>query len=372
MILAAALLAAQVPVIQPGRLRTLLPSKAVVMAERIPGARTVTVQLWVSSAPAPETYASHGWRHLLEHLVARGDGSVDRKIESAGGYLRAETYRTATAFSIVAPKDALPIALECLRDMARFPNLTPERIAKEADILSQESLLRTSADRMGSALWEKAYREAGLDPFGTLDTIRGATVEDLRTLYHKLFVLPGMVVTVSGDIDLDAATQAAQVALVGRPPEPNRSKPPVGDARPVLYEGPGNARAVPVGSFRDPDTVAVLAAALAAASEIPNTFVTYTPSDERGLVIVGNVKDGDALRKIDSMTGDPLFGRGRALARLWLKKRMGDPTARGLLLAQARDFGPEIGEENLTIMSTARFAAALGRFRAGKALEAKP
>ncbi|CAN5471248.1 hypothetical protein BH11ARM2_BH11ARM2_14590 [soil metagenome] len=369
--LAAALLAAtvQVPVIEPIRLRTVLPSKAVVMVERIPAARAVTVQLWVSAAPAPETYATHGWRHLLEHLVARGNGSVDQKVETAGGFLRAETYRTSTVFSIVAPKGAWTTALECLHDMARFPEVTPERIAKEADILVQEGLLRTPADRMASSLWEKAYKEAGLDPFGNLDTIRGATPDDLRALYRKLFVLPGMVVTVSGDIDLDVATQAATAALAGLPPEPEVPKLPSGVAHPILYEGPGGARAVPVGSFRDPDTVAVLAAALGAASEIPGSFVTYTPSNEKGLIIVGHPSDADILNKIDGFRPDDLFGRGRSLARLWLEKKLRDPAARGLLLVQARDLRPEIGDENLTSMSTARFANALAQFRKGKALE---
>ncbi|RYG47212.1 insulinase family protein [bacterium] len=362
-------LTAQVPVIQPTRLRTVLPSRAIVFAERVPGARNITAQLWISSDPAPETYQTHGWRHLLEHLMARNDGSTDRALESGGGYLRAETYRTATVFTVVAPKDSLTLALDSLKNVSRFPEVTQERIAIEAKVLTQESRFRTPADRMSATLWEKAYQEGGLDPFGNLDTIGGATVEDLRALYRRLFVMPGMVVSVSGDIDLDMATKAAEAALTGRQPEPGEAKPPKGNARPIPYKGPGAARAVAVGSFRAPETVAVLAAALAVANDIPGAFVTYTPSDEKGLVTVGHAEEAAALEAIDRMEPDNLFGRGRTLARRWLAAKMKDPAARGLLLVQARDLRPEIGDENLTTMSTARFAGALARFKKGKALE---
>ncbi|RYG28676.1 insulinase family protein [bacterium] len=223
-------LAIQVPVIQPTRLRTVLPSRAVIFAERIPGARSVTAQLWISADPAPETYQTHGWRHLLEHLMARGDGSVDRKLEADGGFLLAETYRTATVFTAIVPKGSLDVALDALKTVSKFPELTPERIANEANVLAQESRLRSPSDRMASALWEEAYQESGLDPFGNLDTIRATTVDDLRGLYRRLFVMPGLVISVSGDIDLDLATKSAEEALSGRAPEPGETKPPKGTA----------------------------------------------------------------------------------------------------------------------------------------------
>jgi len=65
---------------QPPRLRTLLDNGAVVLVEPVPSA-TISVQLFASSKYAPETAASHGYRHLLEHLIARGDGTLDRRLE---------------------------------------------------------------------------------------------------------------------------------------------------------------------------------------------------------------------------------------------------------------------------------------------------
>src|SRR5688500_7954220 len=86
----------QVPIQQPPRLRTVLPSGAIVLVERMPAATSLSVQLFASARAVPESKQTHGWRHLLEHLVARGPkGDIDARLESQGAFMRARTLRDA-------------------------------------------------------------------------------------------------------------------------------------------------------------------------------------------------------------------------------------------------------------------------------------
>ena len=67
----ACILALQVPVDQPPRLRTVFQNGAVSIVERMPGAKTIAVQLFASSRGTEETPISNGLRHLLEQIRVR-------------------------------------------------------------------------------------------------------------------------------------------------------------------------------------------------------------------------------------------------------------------------------------------------------------
>src|SRR5690242_17678119 len=90
----AALALAQTPD-EPPRLRTVLDNDAVILVEPMPKEPTISVQLFASAKYVPETEATHGFRHLLEHLVAHGDGTIDPKLESQACFMDAETLRDA-------------------------------------------------------------------------------------------------------------------------------------------------------------------------------------------------------------------------------------------------------------------------------------
>ncbi len=132
----------------------------------------------------------------------------------------------------------------------------------------------------------------------------------------------------------------------------------------------GQAVAVPVLGWRDPETAARLAAAFALASEADHCFVVYTLSAKPGLILLG--RSAGISKIIGSAKADQLFVRGRDLARAWVKNLLDSPEGiadtRGLLMVQEVDLKPETLLENLDTMTPKLFAAAVNDFRSTSAV----
>ncbi|MGV3617196.1 MAG: hypothetical protein ACO1SV_17860 [Fimbriimonas sp.] len=371
----AAAATAQVPVGQPPRLRTVLPNGAIILVERIPGAPSLAMGLYASSRLTPETPATHGHRHLLEHLVASGQhGDLDRRLETAGGFMRARTLRDAIAFEMILPPGGLTIGIDATRDILSAQIKSADVVTRELKILQEEDAIRDPVARASELAWRRVYGDAGLDPFGSIEAMRGATPESLEKLRKAPFSASNLVLAIGGDVDLDAATKAATDALAFLPtvkanPAPRRAANPT-DATGAIE---GAYRVLPVRGYRDPATAAALAAALAVASEVSRSTVVYTPSGAPGLILVGT---SDAEVKLEKALTEAqpaaLFARGRDLARRWVRNRLQEPEGivsfRALLLTEASDLRPETMLENLDTMSYAAFASALESLRATSAL----
>lgn len=374
-LLCAAAATVQVPVGQPPRLRTLLPNGATVLVERIPGARSLAIGLYASSRSAPETPATHGYRHLLEHLVAIGkDGDLDQKLEAAGGFMRARTLRDVIAFEITLPAGGLTVGMDATRDILGAQIKSAEVVTREAKILAEEEALRDPGARASEVAWRRVYGDGGLDPFGSLETMTAANPGQLEKVRKATFVASNLVLVIGGDVDLDAATKLATEVL-GPMPVVKKAEPPRRVASPteVSDSVEGAYRAMPVRGYRDPATAAALSACLALASELDRPTILYTPSGAPGLILVGTLDGEGALAKaLDDAQPTVLFARGRDLARRWVRNRMQEPEQivafRGILMSEAVDLRPETLLENLDTMPYASFASALEGLRASSAI----
>ncbi len=370
--LIACLLATQVPVGQPPRLRTSLSNGAIVQVERMPNANSLSVQLFVASRNTPETPATNGRRHLLEHLVARGThGDLDQRLESVGAFLNAHTLRDATQFEVTLPAGQLKLGLAALQETMHMPEVTQDVIKHEAIVLGQESALREPEDKLSAAAWSAAYGDDGLDAFGNLDVIRSTTPADLVELHRRMYIGSNLVISIAGDVDLDAATKLAADILKVIPAGETRlpSSRKSATSAEVTLPGSGEARGAAVPGFLSPKSAWVLAAGLSVAATIPNCFVTYTPTSRNGLVIVGQTDGNRIGSAFDSAKANELVAHGRRLARRWVERQLQDPTAvaslRGMLLVQSLGLKPEVMLENIDAMQPYQFEEGLDAFRHG-------
>jgi predicted Zn-dependent peptidase len=371
----ACLVATQVPIEQPPRLRTILDNGAAILVEKVPGAKTLSLDFFASSRGAEESAATNGVRHLLEHLIARGPkGDIDVRLETAGGFLQAETLRDAMEFKITLPAGQLPLGMRIVAELMQMPVVTPESIQHEALIIEQEMALRENSSKLAAAAWMTSFGDKGLDVVGTLDVIRNTTPAMLEKVHREQFSGPNIAITAVGDLDLDDATKACSAVLskstktVVKPIDRG-----VGVGGTVNSSATGQAIALPVTGWRYPETAARVAAAFALASEVDNGFVIYTPSAGAGLVIVGRSTSNTGLENIVAKANaNDLFVRGRSLAKSWIQNMLQSPSgiaeARGLLLVQEFDLKPETMIENLDTMSVNRFTEALAAFRSPEAV----
>lgn len=361
------------------RLRTLLESGASCLVERVPAAREVAVSLWASSRSAPETPTTHGWRHLLEHLVAKGrDGRLDERLERQGITLVASTFRDATHIQLSCPVGKEGEAIAALSEILRPFSTTEDAIRRELGVMRHEFASVGAADRLAAAGWKATFGGKGLDPFGTLAAIEGATPEALRDLHARQFAKPNLCLVVAGNVDLDltAARLVELIALAPGTAAPTADPLPRPVAGRVEVEGVvGEARSAHVDGFQKPATLATLAAALALAADLGDCFVAYTPSLGPGVLTLGREEQVGGLgARVDGLTEADranLFRSGYDLLRRWIERFLASPPGisflRGYLQLQDPGARPETAAtlaNGLTFDEFKQGLAALGRERA--------
>jgi hypothetical protein len=347
------------------RLRTRLPNGATVLVERMPKARTLTVQLWLGVRGARDTAATAGYRHLLEHLMARQrDGEIDRKIESVGGLLRAETQPDAMVFEATVPPGRIAEAAEAVRAMLIAQPLSAEDIAREVRVIRQELALRSAGALQIDALRGQLFGPDAVGPFGDLDRMASALPAELGRLRSTLLKGPNTAVYIAGPVNLDVATDVGRRLLT---PLTAEAEPwPVARPRQSvnLQQRPA-AWAIDTPGYASPATAASLAAGLAMAAEIPDAWFFYRPAMGEGMVAIGS-DDPGAFERVRRLRPPAAYAEdGRALAKQWLRAQLDDPRRsghiRGLLAVLPGGVRPEALEENLALMTAAQFSEAWRR-----------
>jgi predicted Zn-dependent peptidase len=350
------------------RLRTQLSNRTTIHVERIPTAKFCIAQLWINCDSFPEDSTRHGYRHVLEHLQARGlDQTLDHRLETEGMFLTAETYRDAMSFTIRCRPDQVPSALNALSEVLLPVSITRDDLARESKIIREETMLRSGVSALYEAAWVKAFGDAGAHPAGNPDIVKAADPVFLTQLWQWMTSPENLAVIVAGSVQLDEATESAKQRF-----EPRRAGLPVpilrtSDVRRVAKPPVGHVVASKVGSFRDASTAAKLAVAFVLANELQDVQIQYQPSNRPGLVLIASEAPGTRIRTfLNDENPDDYFGTARRLVKNWITKQATDPLSvanlRGHLLVQSPSLRPETMIENLRTMTLDQFRQAWEAF----------
>jgi len=355
------------------RRREFLENGAITFAQFDPQRTTFSVTLAISADNVRDTDARHGLRHVWEHFVARGDGTIDRRLERMGCYLTAVTQRDVTLFQIQGPVGAEELALDIIREMTAPLQVSDEALKKEVAIMAQEAALRTDFDAISDAAWLAAFGPEGRNPFGSLEAMAGLTAEDLRDLHRRQIVGNGMALVMVSASDPNAWMGPMRAVIGDLPSGPERF--PDNEEEPISVEKgftpAGAARAAVVPGLGDPATLATLAAALAIRAEFPDISPVYTPSTRPGLITLRAV-DSATLKSIEMVQPALSFPVGQGYLLGWIRAQRSDPLAfgaiMGVLLLQRPNFTLDDMENQAATMTPEQFAAGLARFRTDRAV----
>lgn len=356
------------------RLRLELPNRAHVFVERFEGAKRCAVHLVAAARGVEETPETHGWRHLLEHLMVKGRrGALDKELEAQGLFLRAQTYRDYMVVSVEGPNDRIDRALDAVAEVLQPVQTTPEAIAKEVELIASELAIASDLSRLSAAAWTHAYGEAGLDPQGTPETMLKASPSALAELQRRHFAPRNVVLAACGDFDIDriaARLKKLVASLPEQPPAPWRERKPMPAGRADCEGAFGELRAAPVLGCLEPSTAAAIAAAMAICSLTPDATVTYTFTNRPGLISVSqtaaNSGLGMAVDKLQKEEQAALFALGRQYASAWIQSLLADPSShtrlRAVLIATGSSGLPSEILDNLNRMTLSDFLEAFAKF----------
>lgn len=356
------------------RLRTLLPNGSIVAVERRPGQTGASVQLWVSlQRPVASSIPPLEAVHLLEHLLLTAEADVDRRLEANGMASNGLTYRDALQLRISCGASQVADAVQEMAKLMKRPSLDPAALERERRLVLLEIASRSDDERLSAAAWELAFQGQVGDPVGRPEVVSSLTEADVLAAYDSHVRARNLVLLIVGDVDLDAATELGRQVLEGFDKGDRvapRERPESVGGRASVPGAIGDGRACVVPEYDNPATAARLAAALAVASQVPSSFVTYTPSTLSGLIIVGQTQStsgvGLFVDQVDDSLAAGLFPLGRALGLRWVQRQLAETDkggARGLLMSAGATRRPEELQEALLRMTWPEFREGLAAFR---------
>lgn len=224
-----------------------------VIAEVVPGARSVALGYFLRTGARDEAPEESGVSHFLEHMVFKGpEGmdalSVNLAFDRLGAQYNAFTSEEATVFyGAVLPEFAFPL-LELFSRLMR-PALRQEDFNTEKKVILEE--IARYQDRPGFMAydWARARFFAGHplgnSVLGTVESITALT-RDQMAQYHKRRYLPGnMVLAATGRVDFEALVAEAERLTEDWPlGEAGRAYPPLSPAQGVEEHPYEKARAL--------------------------------------------------------------------------------------------------------------------------------
>lgn len=349
-------LASQITV-ESSQSRVFLPNGSALFLENRKSPYT-SIQLILSSRGIEKEADQRGYRHLLEHLVARSLPGHDEKVEGTGGLLTAYTDRDWLRFDWKIPTGKETVALQGLESFLKPQVFTKEQIKKESRIIYLEGLETPLVERNIEKDWLSTYGSQGISTLGVASELETIEPETLTALWRTLSAGPQITIAVSGDINLKQFSDSLRKIALRQPIA--KEKPwamrKIEDGASARWN-----RSLITSSIDSKRTMSTLIAAFGIGAKLRNTTVHYQPSFRGGIASVEG--EGDVKEIVTTEGEKTLFELGKRYAKGWIKFKTSNASEsaafNGILMSLDRSFTPGKLMENVELAPISDFRAEL-------------
>lgn len=207
------------------------PNGMRVVSERVTGASSLALGLWVKAGSRDESAKTNGIAHFIEHVVFKGTAGrtmreIMRSIESRGGYLNAFTTKEHTCFYTWTRTLHLEEAVSLLFDLALRPKFSEKDIQNEKSVIIEEiNGLEDEPDELVFDLFEREI--FGKHPLsrpiiGTPKTVGRFNRKTLTAFHKKHYRASDIVIVASGSHSHDDLFRSIDQAARNIPPPISR------------------------------------------------------------------------------------------------------------------------------------------------------
>jgi len=181
-----------------------------------------------------------GFAHFFEHLLFEGSENIGRGqyseyVQNAGGTLNANTSWDRTFYYEVLPSNELELGLWLESERMLHAKVDIKGVETQREVVKEERRERIDNQPYGSIVekvFEKAYQK---HPYkwpiiGYMKDLESATEADYKQFYADFYVPNNAVLSIAGDIDIEAAKKLVSKYFGGIP----KGKKPV--YRPEIKE----------------------------------------------------------------------------------------------------------------------------------------
>lgn len=356
-------------------LAAILVATPQVVVDRIPGSSEIALVATFNVPGYLESPENHGYRHLIEHLMAKGNSGVqDVAFERQGIFLGASTDRETVTFRLLGKAGQEVAMVEALRRLLAWSKPTDADIQAEVDILEQELFLVDPKVPLITAGRGLAYGDRWLSPHGSLPALRGATASTVYEFFQRWFTATNLTLSAFGAVnqaDLTIELEKLYESLPEGPSVPSRPQRTADSGRVEAKGVRGESITAACGSVLDSLTWAQLAAMLTIASRVPDAFVSFAADPFECWVTIGRVGApsgiGLAADAFDDADAVDHFLAAKSWAKQWIQSQAADPllaaTLMGRLGAAVPPITVDMMLESAEAMTFNEYRLALSRLR---------
>ena len=216
---------------------TTLPSGVRIATEHISSVRSVALGVWIGTGSAAETEEQAGLSHLLEHMLFRGTPSfssleIDQLFDGMGAEVNAGTSRESTNVYSRVLDVHLDKAFEAIAEMVFAPNLAPDDLEQERQIVLEELAMYEddAQEKVFDVLGEAVFGEhpLGRPVVGTKEVVGAVQADEMRSFHDGRYVGSNIVVSAAGAVDHDHLVSLVAAGDPGNgatPSKPRATKP---------------------------------------------------------------------------------------------------------------------------------------------------
>ncbi len=202
--------------------RATLPDGPRVVTEMVPGARSVSVGVWVGVGSRDESSDEAGAAHYLEHLLFKGTvrrsaARIAEEIDAVGGELNAFTGKEHTCFYAHVLAEDLPLAIDLLADVVTAATLEPADVELERAVVLEEIAMRADdpEDLLGEVFDTALFGDhpLGRPVIGSEDSVEAMTRDRLHDFWRRYYRAPALVVAAAGNLEHERVAELVRAAF---------------------------------------------------------------------------------------------------------------------------------------------------------------
>ena len=203
--------------------------KVVISEDHI--APVVAVAVYYNVGFRLEPKGRTGFAHLFEHMMFQGSANVKKFehakfVEANGGSLNGHTDFDYTNYYQTLPSNRVELGLWLESDRMRSLDVSEENLKNQQAVVSEEVRVNVLNQPYQFfewiSLWENAFTNwhNSHNGYGELSEINAATIEDVRSFFKTYYAPNNAVLTVVGDVDVDAVKKMVEKHFAGIPSQP--------------------------------------------------------------------------------------------------------------------------------------------------------
>jgi predicted Zn-dependent peptidase len=213
-----------------------LPNGLVIVTEKMPHVRSVSVGIWLGTGSRAESAERNGIAHFIEHMVFKGTSKrsaeqIAQSVDSVGGMLDAFTGKEMTCFNAKVLDEHLPVAVDVLSDLVLHARFDPEDIAKEKQVVLEEiKMEEDNPEYLIHELFTQNFwrgHALGMPILGSPETVSQFSKHAVSKCFEEWYAPNRVVITAAGNLE-----HARLVELVAREFEGARRSAPAAKSTP--------------------------------------------------------------------------------------------------------------------------------------------